>query len=56
MPEHEIRFTKETLKDLKKHSPRLKIKLKEILKILSPSTHIQGKTLSVTSVDSIPST
>ena len=31
MPEYEIRLTKEALKDLKKHSPLLKIKLKEIL-------------------------
>jgi mRNA-degrading endonuclease RelE of RelBE toxin-antitoxin system len=31
MPEYEIRLTKEALKDLKKHPPRLKIKLKEIL-------------------------
>ncbi len=32
MPEFEIRLTKEALKDLKKLPPRLKIKLKEILK------------------------
>ncbi len=31
MPEYEIRLTIEALKDLKKHPPRLKIKLKEIL-------------------------
>ena len=31
MPDYEIRLTKEALKDLKKHPPHLKIKLKEIL-------------------------
>ncbi len=31
MPPYEIRLTKEALKDLKKHPPRLKKKLKEIL-------------------------
>ena len=31
MPEYEIRLTKEALKDLKKHPPHLKTKLKEIL-------------------------
>jgi mRNA interferase RelE/StbE len=31
MPEYQIRLTKEALRDLKKHPPRLKTKLKEIL-------------------------
>ena len=31
MSEYEVRLTKEALKDLKKHPPRLKIKLREIL-------------------------
>ena len=32
MPDYEIRLTKEALKDLKKHPPHLKTKLKEILR------------------------
>ena len=55
MPEYEIRLTKEALKDLKKHPPRLKIKLKEILQNRVAIDPYSGKSSPETSVDSIPS-
>jgi mRNA-degrading endonuclease RelE of RelBE toxin-antitoxin system len=45
MPPHEIRLTKEAVKDLKKLSPRLKKKLREILENRIASEPDSGKKL-----------
>ena len=45
MPDYEIRITKRALKDVRSLSPKMKIKLKSILKEVLSKTPFEGKQL-----------